>query len=35
MQAVTSYARSIPDADTAHRMEPTAGQALHLAAAAA
>jgi len=35
MQAVTSYARSIPDADSAYRMETTAGQALHLAAAAA
>jgi hypothetical protein len=35
MQAVTSYARSIPDTDTAYRMETTAGQALHLAAAAA
>ena len=32
MQAVTSVARSIPDADAAYRMETTATQALHLAA---
>lgn len=35
MQAVTSVARSITDADQAYRMESTAGQALRLAAAAA
>ncbi|GGQ83559.1 DUF932 domain-containing protein [Couchioplanes azureus] len=35
MQAVTSYGRSVADADAAYRMETTATQALHLAAAAA
>ena len=35
MQAVTSVARSIHDADTGYRMETTASQALRLAAAAA
>jgi hypothetical protein len=35
MQAVTSVARSIDDADRAYRMETTAAQALRLAAAAA
>ena len=35
MQAVTSVARSIHDADAAYRMETTASKALHLAAAAA
>lgn len=35
MQAVTSVARSIGDADAAYRMETTASKALHLAAAAA
>ena len=35
MQAVTSYGRSVSDADVAHRMETTASQALRLAAAAA
>ena len=32
---LVGIARSISDADTAYRMETTAGQALHLAAAAA
>ncbi|MFC7530172.1 DUF932 domain-containing protein [Actinoplanes sp. GCM10030250] len=35
MQAVTSFGRSVADADVAYRMETTAGQALHLAAKAA
>ena len=35
MQAVTSVARSIEDADMAYRMETTASKALQLAAAAA
>jgi len=35
MQAVTSVARSIPDADTAFQLESSATRALRLAAAAA
>ncbi|MBO3736679.1 DUF932 domain-containing protein [Actinoplanes flavus] len=35
MQAVTSFGRSVADADVAYRMETTATQALHLAARAA
>jgi hypothetical protein len=35
MQAVTSFGRSVADADVAYRMETTATQALHLAAKAA
>jgi hypothetical protein len=35
MQAVTSFGRSVADADVAYRMETTATQALNLAAKAA